>query len=243
MTRALSQRNLLLASSSVCHPGSYLEHLRPYIAELFDGVGEILFVPFARAGGRTHDEYTSVARAGFEPLGIGVRGLHEFEDAEAAIAAAGGVFVGGGNTFVLLRQLYVHNVLGVLRERGVAGMPYMGCSAGSNIAGLTMGTSNDMPINYPPSFDALGLIPFNLNPHFPALPPDPTHKGETREERIAEFHCFNSQRVLGLREDGLLRIRGQQIELIGQRNAILFQQGQASSEFTPGDDLSFLLKE
>jgi len=220
-----------------------LEHLRPQIAELFAGVGEILFIPFARAGGKTHDEYTAVASSGFEPLGIRVRGLHEIDDGEAAIASAAGVFVGGGNTFVLLRQLYVHNVLGVLRKRAIAGMPYMGCSAGSNIAGLTMGTSNDMPISYPPSLDALGLVPFNLNPHFPALPPDPTHKGETREERVAEFHCFNSQRVLGLREDGLLRVQGDQIELVGQRNAILFQQGEAAAELTPGDDLSFLLKD
>jgi dipeptidase E len=135
---------------------------------------------------------------------------------------------------VLLRDLYEQGLVAPLRERIAAGVPYLGTSAGSNVAGLSIGTSNDMPIAHPPSFAALGAVPFNINPHFPVAKPDPTHQGETREDRIGEFHIFNSQPVVALHEDGMLSIEGPQTTLIGQRPAFIFRQGQDVATIEPG---------
>jgi dipeptidase E len=221
----MSQR-LLLISSSKCHPTGYLDHCEAAIRQLFADVGEVLFVPYARPAGQTHEQYTTAARDRFEQMGLRLRGTHEFADPQSAVAAAEGVFIGGGNTFVLLRDLYEYGLIRALRERIAAGMPYMGTSAGSNVAGLSIGTSNDMPIVHPPSFDAMGAVPFNINPHFPITKPDPEHQGETREDRIREFHVFNTQPVIALHEDGMLRIEGPHITLIGQRPALVFRPGQ-----------------
>lgn len=225
---------LLLASSSRCHPHGYLDHCEAEVRRLFAGIREILFVPYARPAGKTHEEYCGVARKRFERMGFAVRGIHEFDDPRAAVAAAQGVFIGGGNTFVLLRDLYAHGLIDPLRARIAEGLPYLGTSAGSNVAGLSIGTSNDMPIVHPPSFDALAVVPFNINPHFPAAKPDPTHKGETREDRIGEFHVFNRQSVVALHEDGMLRVDGPDITLIGHRPAFLFRPGQEVAEIQPG---------
>ena len=132
----------------------------------------------------THDAYTEAARGRLRDMGFDVAGLHEAADPVAAVMEAEAVFVGGGNTFVLLRELYETGALEALRERALGGMPYMGSSAGSNLAGLTVGTTNDMPIVEPPSFDALALVPFQINPHYMDPDPDSTHKGETREQRL-----------------------------------------------------------
>ncbi len=234
-------RQLLLVSSSRCHPHEYLDHCEADMRRLFTGASEILFIPYARPAGQTHEQYTAVVRERFERMGLGLKGIHQAPDPRAAVAAAEGVFVGGGNTFVLLRDLYALELVDALRQRIAAGMPYMGTSAGSNVAGLSMGTSNDMPIVQPPSFAALGVVPYNLNPHFPVAKPDPTHRGETREDRLREFHVFNSQPVVALHEDGMLRIDGQNTTLIGQRDALVFRPGQAVQKLKPGavheDDL------
>lgn len=234
-------RRLLLVSSSRCHPHEYLDHCEAEIRWLFAGAGEILFVPYARPAGQTHDQYTAVARERFERMGLQLRGIHQAPDPRAAVAGAEGVFIGGGNTFVLLRELYARDLLEELRARIAAGMPYMGTSAGSNVAGLSIGTSNDMPIVQPPSFAALGVVPYNLNPHFPAARPDPTHRGETREDRLREFHVFNSQPVVALHEDGMLRIEGRSTTLVGQRDALVFRPGREVQRIVPGvvdeDDL------
>jgi dipeptidase E len=227
-------QRLLLVSSSRCHPHGYLDHCEAELRRLFAGVSEVLFVPYARPSGNTHEEYTTVARERFEQMGLALRGIHEFPDPRAAVAAAGGVFIGGGNTFVLLRDLYEHDLMAELRNRIAAGMPYAGTSAGSNVAGLSIGTSNDMPIVHPPSFAALGVVPLNINPHYPTAPPDPTHKGETREDRLREFHVFNAQPVVALHEDGMLRIEGPDITLIGQRDALVFRRGQDAEAIQPG---------
>ena len=227
-------RQLLLISSSRCHPRGYLDHCEAEVLNLFADAEEILFVPYARPAGHTHEEYTGIARKRFERMGKRLTGLHEHADPRDAVAAASGVFIGGGNTFVLLRDLYRHDLVTALRERISAGMPYMGTSAGSNVAGLSVGTSNDMPIVHPPTFDAIGAAPFNINPHYPATPPDPTHKGETRDDRIAEFHVFNQQPVIALHEDGVLRIRGDEVHLIGERHALLFSAGQDVQHISPG---------
>ena len=226
-------KKLLLVSSSRCHPHGYLEHCESELRLLFAGVSEVLFVPYARPGGLSLDDYTKLARTRFEEMGITVRGVHEFDDLKEALANAQGVFTGGGNTFVLLRDLYEKHLVELLRERIESGMPYMGTSAGSNIAGLTIGTSNDMPIVQPPSFDAIQAVPFNLNPHFPKGKPDPTHRGETREDRITEFHIFNTQPVVALYEDGMLKVDGDDFTLIGESDAILFRPNQ-QARINPG---------
>lgn len=227
-------KKLLLVSSSRCHPFGYLDHCEAELRRLFEGVSDVLFVPYARPGGTSHSAYTAVPKARFEQFGIGLRGIHEFDDPKRAVADAQGIFIGGGNTFVLLSDLYANDLVGLLRERIASGMPYIGTSAGSNIAGLSIGTSNDMPIVHPPTFEALGAVPFNLNPHFPKAKPDPTHRGETREDRIAEFHCFNSQPVVALYEDSMLRIEGDDVTLIGESDAIVFRPQSAAARIPPG---------
>ena len=158
------------------------------IKEHFKNIKTLLFIPYARPGGITHDEYTKIAAKAFQNLNITVKGIHEFENPKAAIEQAEGIFTGGGNTFLLVFQLYKNKVMDALAETIKKGTPYLGSSAGSNICGLTMGTTNDMPIIYPPSFRTLGFVSFNINPHYLDPEPDSTHMGEIRETRIQEFH-------------------------------------------------------
>ncbi|MDP2482320.1 MAG: dipeptidase PepE [Candidatus Palauibacterales bacterium] len=234
-------RDILLLSTSTLHGGRFLEYAESDIASFLAGRSEVLFVPYARPGGMTHDAYSELVRRRFEDIGLRLRALHETADPVAAVGDAEAVFVGGGNTFVLLRELCETGVSGCLRERALEGMPYMGSSAGSNLAGLTIGTTNDMPIVEPPGLAALGLLPFNINPHY--LDPDPgsTHMGETRETRIREFHHFNPQPVLGLREGAMLRVRGREARVLGMRGGRLFRSGAEPVELEPGADVSFLL--
>ena len=233
-------KDLLLASTSTLHGQEYLEYLLPEIAGHFKDCSEILFIPYARAGGISHDEYTRLVRTAFEKIGLKVKGIHEFPDPVAAVGQAKGFFTGGGNTFLLVRELYRTEIIAPLKKAISGGVPYLGTSAGTNIAGLDMKTTNDMPIVYPASFKTLGLIPFNINPHY--LDPDPgsTHKGETRETRIKEFHKFNSQPVAGLREGSWLQVKGEEVLLKGPHSARIFRQGQPPFEVKTGSSLSEL---
>lgn len=226
--------NILLASTSTLYEGSYLDYLTEEIKLLFQGIDEILFIPFARPSGISHEEYTKKARLFFETLGISVKGLHEFEDQKAAIGSAKGYFTGGGNTFLLVKTLHENNLMEVLKENILKQKPYLGTSAGSNIGGLNMRTTNDMPIVQPPSFECLGLVPFNLNPHY--LDPDPTlkHNGETRETRILEFLTQNDTKVVGLREGNWIRKRGEKISIGGSQSTRIFEVGKAPVEVPPG---------
>jgi len=199
-----------------------------------------LFIPFARPGGISHDEYTAKVRGAFAKIQLQVQGIHEFEDKKQAIQQAKGIFTGGGNTFLLVSQLYQYELMQLLSETVKNGTPYLGTSAGSNICGLSMQTTNDMPIVYPPSFQTLGLIPFNLNPHYLDPMPDSTHMGETRETRIKEFHAFNAVPVLGLREGSWLEVKGDSVVLKGNLSARLFLQHQEPVEMSAGADLSQL---
>jgi dipeptidase E len=212
------------------------------IQKHFLGCSEIVFIPFARPGGLSWDDYTEVARKYFAQHNIEVKGLHQFDDSKMALENAQGVFTGGGNTFVLLKELYDQNVVNVLRKKIADGMPYMGTSAGSNLTGMTVNNTNDMPIVYPPSFDAIGAIPFNINPHY--LDPDPTskHMGETRETRIKEFLVFNDLPVVGLREGSFLKVSGNDIQLHGELPMRIFEKNKTPYEVNSGDDISFLLK-
>ena len=238
-----SDRNLLLVSSSRYDGGDMFAHCSAEITAHFANASKILFIPYARPNGLSHEAYTAgVAAAMHQQTGIQVVGIEAYPDAQAAVAEAEGIFIGGGNTFVLTRALYTNGLMEPIRKRIAEGMPYMGSSAGSNMAGISISTSNDMPIVYPPSFDALGAIPFNINPHYPRpQSEDNRHMGESRDQRIYEFHHFNAQPVVALREDGMLKIQGNSIELIGQLPMRLFRQGEAPKEMMPGADLGFLL--
>jgi len=233
-------KNLIIASTSTLHNGGYLEYLLPELAVHFKEVKTLLFIPYARQSGISHEDYTQKVSEAFAKINIKVKGIHEFENPTEAVQNAEGIFTGGGNTFLLVFQLYKNKVMPVLADAVKNGIPYLGTSAGSNITGLTMQTTNDMPIIYPPSFQTLGLIPFNLNPHY--LDPDlnSKHMGETRETRIKEFHSFNSLPVLGLREGSWLDVKGEKIILKGDLSARLFRQNQTPEELETGSDLSDL---
>lgn len=224
---------LLVISTSTIHGSGYLEYIREEILDFLQ-TDELLFIPFARPSGISHDEYTQSVKDALNPFGIKVSGVHSYDDPKEAVNNAKAIFIGGGNTFLLLKTLYKLGLVEVLREVVANGTPYMGSSAGSNMTGLTIGTTNDMPIVYPPSFDALQFLPFNINPHY--LDPDPnsTHKGETRETRINEFHKFNEQTVIGLREGSWLRVENSTIELKGNLTARIFKPNQEPVEVESG---------
>ena len=174
-------RNIIIASTSTIHKSNYLEYLTEELKVLFKNASTILFIPYARPSGISYKDYTIIARSAFHEIGKKIKGIHEYENPVEAVKNADGIFVGGGNTFVLIYQLYKNNLIDILKQSVNNGTPYLGTSAGSNICGLTIKTTNDMPIVYPPNFNALGLVPFNINPHY--LDPDSssTHMGETRE--------------------------------------------------------------
>jgi dipeptidase E len=223
-------KNLIVASTSTIHGGTYLSYLFPEIAQLFSETEEVLFIPYARPSGISHNKYTEIAQEAFSKIGKKVIGIHSIENPVEAINNAKGIFIGGGNTFVLVSQLYKKNILEVLREAIFNGLPYLGTSAGSNICGTTMNTTNDMPIVYLPSFKTLGVIPFNINPHY--LEPNPTskHMGETRETRINEFHTQSTIPVIGIREGSWLQVKGNTILLKGSHTARVFEQNKAPYE-------------
>ena len=216
-------KQIIIASTSTLHGSGYLEYLLKDLESFFKNTNEILFIPYARPGGISHEDYTSNASNAFSKIGKTIKGIHEFDDPIEAVKKAKGIFVGGGNTFVLVHQLYKNKLVDVIRDAVNDGTPYLGTSAGSNICGLTMGTTNDMPIIYPPSFKTFGFVPFNINPHY--LDPDPNskHMGETRETRIKEFHKFNTQPVVGLREGSWLHVKDNSIILNGTLSARIFE--------------------
>ena len=209
-------RKLLIASTSTVHGSDYLAYILPDLKKHFKSVYDIIFIPYARPGGR---------------------GIHEFDSAKDAITNANGIFTGGGNTFELVNQLYKNDLIKVLKEVLANGIPYLGTSAGSNICGVTMMNTNDMPIVYPPSFDTLGIIPFNINAHYLDPDPDSTHMGETREMRIKEYHIFIEIPVLGLREGSWLEVLGNTITLRGSLTARCFQPNKEAVELTPDSEV------
>ncbi|WP_181954053.1 dipeptidase PepE [Flavobacterium cellulosilyticum] len=233
-------KNIIIASTSTLHGGDYLDYLLPELKVHFKDCKTILFIPFARPGGISYEEYTSKVALAFGKIDKNVKGIHEFEDVTKAITNAEGIFTGGGNTFLLVSQLYKNNIMKVLADAVKGGIPYLGTSAGSNICGLTMQTTNDMPIIYPPSFQTLGLIPFNLNPHY--LDPDleSKHMGETRETRINEFHSFNNAPVLGLREGSWLDVKGDAIVLKGDLTARLFRKNLLPIEIDSETNVNYI---
>ena len=233
-------KKIIIASTSTLHNGEYLEYLLPNLKLHFKDVTEILFIPYARPSGISHEDYTSKVAQAFSEINITIKGIHEFENPIEAVEQAQGIFTGGGNTFLLVSQLYKNNVILAIEKVVKNGTPYLGTSAGSNICGLTMGTTNDMPIVYPPSFQTLGFVPFNINPHYLDPIEGSTHMGETRETRINEFHQFNSQPVVGLREGSWLEVMGDSIKLKGNLTARIFTRNNVAYEVKPETELNTL---
>ncbi|EDP71531.1 peptidase E [Flavobacteriales bacterium ALC-1] len=233
-------KSIIIASTSTIHGSGYLEYLLDELKLHFKSASDIIFIPYARPGGVSHDEYTETVSKAFSKIGKTIKGLHEFENPKNAILNAEGIFVGGGNTFVLVSQLYKNGVLSAIKDAISNGIPYLGTSAGSNICGLTMNTTNDMPIVYPPSFKTLGLVPFNINPHYLDPIAGSTHMGETRETRIKEFHAYNTQPVIGLREGSWINVKNNTLTLKGILEARIFEHGKAPYEIDTNSDLGFL---
>jgi dipeptidase E len=233
------ERRVLLISNSTEHGRGFLDHVESDVRDVLEGVARVVFVPYALFD---RDAYAGKVEARFARMGIEVDAIHRAEDPERAIDRAEAVFVGGGNTFRLLDALHRARVMPRLRARVEAGMPYIGSSAGAIVAGPTLKTTKDMPIVEPPSFEALGLVAFQISPHY--LDPDPssTHMGETQEERILTFLEENDAPVIGLREGSSLRIEGRAITLRGARHARLFRRGRPPIEAAPGEALSAILE-
>ena len=223
-------RRLVLISTSTVFGTRYLEHAYPELRDAFGSVARVLFIPHAL---RDRDGYVAKARPAFEEMGYGLDSLHEAFHPRRAIEKAEAIFCGGGNTFRLLKALCEIDVLPLIRRRVAEGMVYSGASAGSNLAGPTIRTTNDMPIVEPPSLDALGLVSFQINPHYLDPLPDSTHMGETRETRIREFHEENETPVVGLREGAILRVEGASVLLKGVAGARIFRRGQEPVEVLP----------
>jgi dipeptidase E len=234
---------ILLGSGGFSASGR-VEFLAEQVRAHFGAAERVLFIPYAL---RDHDRYLAMLVEKGLNAGYQLDGIHRHADPRAAVRQARAIFVGGGNTFRLLADLYCFDLLDVLRERVRAGVPYLGVSAGTNVACPTIKTTNDMPIILPPSFDALGLVPFQVNPHY--FSGSAYYKvgddyrpygGETRDDRIREFHELNDTPVIGLWEGGLLRVEAGAVLLAGAA-ARVFRKGRPPQDVEPGTDLGGLL--
>ena len=233
-------KKIILASTSTLYSGDYLDYLIPTLKSHFTNCKTILFIPYARPGGVSYDDYTKKVKDAFAKISIAIKGIHEFNNPIEAVQNAEAIFTGGGNTFLLVSELYKNDLMAILKETIEAGIPYLGTSAGSNIGGKTMNTTNDMPIVLPESFNTLGLINFNLNPHYLDTNEQSTHMGETRETRINEFHTVSNIPVLGLREGSWLEVSDFEVILKGNLRARLFRKNEITIEIETESDLSFL---
>jgi len=225
---------LLLISNSTLHGSGYLDHAEMEIRDFVGGRTSVLFVPYA-----VHDRraYAAKTQERFREMGLSLTSIHDVSNMPRAVDEAEVIFVGGGNTFRLLKGLHDHDLLGLIRRRVAAGVPYIGSSAGSIVACPTLKTTKDMPVVQPSAFEALRLVPFQISPHY--LDPDPasTHMGETQEERIMQFLEENEETVVGLREGSILLVRDGAVALKGPTTARIFRRGEKPFEATPGSNL------
>ena len=233
------EKRLLLISNSTLHGSGYLDHAEAEIRDVLGKIKRVLFVPFALYD---RDAYATQARQRFEAMGYALDSIHEAADPKRAIDNAETIFIGGGNTFRLLDSLYRLELLLPIRLRVEEGMLYLGSSAGAVVAAPTIKTTNDMPIVQPPSFNSLGLVPFQINAHY--LDPDPnsTNMGETREVRLNQFLEDNETPVVGLREGSMIRIEGGVHVLKGRSNARIFRRGFDPVELKPGSVIDQLIR-
>jgi dipeptidase E len=230
---------LLLISNSTLHGSGYLDHVETEIRDFLKDTTRIAFVPFALYDRK---QYAAQARERFRGMGHDLISVHDVSNPKRAIDEADAIFVGGGNTFRLLKGLYDWNLLAMIRQAVKAGMPYIGSSAGSIVACPSLKTTKDMPVVEPPSFEALGLVGFQISPHYLDPNPSSTHMGETQEQRILQFLEENEAPVVGLREGGILRVEDGSINLRGRSGARLFRRGEQPVEVAPGTALDTLLE-
>lgn len=238
----MNNKNLLLLSSSRVGDSDYLSHALPLIAEHLRGIKEVLFIPYAGVT-MSYEEYSAKVKSTLHSLPVKVKCITEHEDPVLALSNAEAVMVGGGNTFRLLERLYHFNLINVLQDKVAKGMPYVGWSAGSNIAGLSIKTTNDMPIIEPPSFNALSLVNFQLNPHYTEYQA-PGHNGETREQRLAEFMILNRDTyIVGIEEGSALKVVDDKVQLVmGEKiqvNGYIFCNG-VKTIINETDELTYL---
>lgn len=228
-------KRVLLISNSTLYGSGYLDHAEKEIRDfLGNGKLKVLFVPYALYD---RDAYETTASERFQRMGYDLTSVHRASDPKEAVTKTNVVFVGGGNTFRLLKALYDVDLLELIRERVAQGMPYIGSSAGANVAGPTIKTTKDMPIVQPPSFDALGLVSFQISPHFQDPDPNSKHMGETQEERILQFLEENDTPVAGLREGAMVRLENGATILKGSSGARIFRKGLPPVETSPGQKL------
>lgn len=230
---------LLLLSSSRAGNSDYLAPGLSLIAEQLTGIHQVLFIPYAGVS-VSYDAYQQMVQSALAPLGIEVQSIHQMPDPLLAVQQAQAIMVGGGNTFQLLHLLYQQQLVTAIRDKVQQGTPYIGWSAGANIAGLSIRTTNDMPIVQPASFDALQLLPCQLNPHYTDYKPAGFH-GETRDMRLAEFmHLEPATAIIGLPEGSALRREVEKLTYLGQQDGYLFIGG-SKTAILPGADLSAFL--
>jgi dipeptidase E len=237
-----TMKHLLLISNSTNAGEGYLDYCKQSIADFLHdhGANKALFFPFA-AVTFSYDEYERKVREKLAPLGLSVESVHRAADAKQAVREAQAIVVGGGNTFHLLAKIQELDLLEAVRSKTLQGTPYLGWSAGSNMACPSLCTTNDMPIVEPKSFAAFNLVPFQINPHYLDAHPS-GHAGETREQRLQEYIAANPQRyVAGLREACMLRLEGDTLTLHGARTMRVFKAGCEPRELAAGDNLQFLL--
>lgn len=242
-------KKLLLISNSTMAGEAYLAWPQKYIKDFLDAenISKVTFVPYAGVGlsevslEESYNVYTERVREVFSKLGFEIESVHQTDDPVTMVMEAEAIAVGGGNTFHLVSEMQKTGIMDAIETRAMGGMPYMGWSAGSNVACPSLMTTNDMPIVEPPSFNCMGLIPFQINPHYLDANPE-GHGGETRQQRIEEFLIINREMtVLGLREASMLYVDGDSMKLLGSRDARVFNFGKEPEEFKAGSDLSFLL--
>ena len=234
-------KKMLLASTSTIHGQKYLEYILEEVGLLFNKCKNILFIPFARPSGITHLQYTNLVKKTFGKINLQVLDYKSDEMICMNINKCDGIFIGGGNTFLLLNKLYEYDLLTSLKQKIKSGTPYFGTSAGTNICGMTIGTTNDMPIINIKSLKALELLPFNINPHYLDPVKNSKHMGESRETRIKEFHVLNNQKVIGLRESSFLRVENNDIILKGPKKAVVFKKDENIFEINSGFNLKNLI--
>ena len=226
---------VLLISNSTVYGRGYLDHVEDEIRNFLGEAKRVLFFPFAL---HDRDTYAAKARARFTAMGFSLDSAHTAADPERAVAETDAIFIGGGNSFRLLKALQDFGFIEPIRSKVQSGAPYIGSSAGSNVAGPTIKTTNDMPIVQPRSFDSLGLVPFQINPHYQDPDPNSRHMSETREERILQFLEENDTPVVGMREGAWVLVEDNRVMLKGSTGARIFRPGEPPAEAIPISDIS-----
>jgi dipeptidase E len=230
---------LLLMSNGFAPGFGYLEHAMPTLRALLAGAKTVAFVAYAQSDLNDH---TARIAAALEPLDVAVVGVHSSRNPSEVVDSAGAVFVGGGNAFRLLRALQDFELIDVIAASAKAGKPYIGTSAGSNVACPTIRTTNDMPIIWPVTLDAIGLIPFQLNVHYPVADANGPHFGETRDQRIGEFLDENDVPVVALKEGSWLEVRDSTAVVGGMAGGRVFERGTLTRDVSTGAEVSYLLR-